>query len=741
MPDSTTNYTSKYVPKSHFFTDPGAITQSSAQAFGPVSPDRFRVSSKFALAADAPAYAICAGVVLIQPQDASTDKVNVILRPYKQPINGLNIRYFVYRGLKKSDFFDGSNVKAATAASSDFIQSIDASFKAFYISEDANATVPDFLAKYIGYDPANQPNSLLLDDFFFKDSEYAESDGQFTEQEETAFELPIIAFGKTLGNFAAGECAVDVVLSYGDYRLPAAPAQEEFVFDLAYARAAEAVIDVTSVTDIFRKKVIREQVYQFLDVAAYFGFHHTDNGFVKIDNAGAKTEVKGDAIYTSVIQNFSTKNNLYLYIQSDRGRSYNFYGNYSLPVSAGEPTSNFDVKIGPSEESMAPQEFVTNEWPLLISNSAQAHEGNRNKVCLQLVTDNNVNAALYGAVAQVENAQRNNFMDADNLLLPPDANGERSELIGTIILSNPAVADPGDATVRLNIATFNLLLYQGKTYQYKAGVGTDEEGNPTDVFAQPNFFDDVFDLVNASPLLQGDSAAAYSSLTSQRLKLINQYFNGKQQGLSAVQTTIVNDVLETGEETVPTLQRVTYITEAVDVLNNPVSLTGAVSSDTKSSAAVVGAVAGDKAYELPAPYFYQLKTFTDGTQTVTGLELKTFDDSIPNKVILGVTKAENDLLKELIDTNNLINPRLFLVDLFGDTDDLRSPEDIMYQKYELGIVGENSTGVLELYLPVAAVLIYSLDRNYHFSKGYSDYMTEQLVTDLGLDLEVTLNFE
>uniref|UniRef100_UPI00054D161D hypothetical protein n=1 Tax=Flavobacterium daejeonense TaxID=350893 RepID=UPI00054D161D len=181
--------------------------------------------------------------------------------------------------------------------------------------------------------------------------------------------------------------------------------------------------------------------------------------------------------------------------------------------------------------------------------------------------------------------------------------------------------------------------------------------------------------------------------------------------------------------------RVTYLTEAIDVMNNAVSATGSITSDTKSSVSASGAVTQSKTYNLAEPYYYNLKLFTDSTQTITGLELKTLDGSIPNKIILGITKEENDSIKALI-TANMKNPRLFLIDLFEDGNELLSPEDISYQKYRLGIVAENTDGKLELSTPDTDVMIYSLDRKYHFSKGYSEYMPEQQLESLTLDLNV-----
>ena len=111
-------------------------------------------------------------------------------------------------------------------------------------------------------------------------------------------------------------------------------------------------------------------------------------------------------------------------------------------------------------------------------------------------------------------------------------------------------------------------------------------------------------------------------------------------------------------------------------------------------------------------------------ETIIGLQLKKLDNSTSGKIILGITQAENEKLKELI-TNDSKNPRLFLLDLFEDGSELISPENIKYQKYKVAIVIENPKGNNELKEPTDSLFVYSLDRNYHFSKSYSEYMPEQ----------------
>ena len=706
--------------KSHFFIESGGFpAQLSAQGFGPQSETVFNLTSRFFLDAPKKAFSICKGVVLIQPQTGNPDKVNLILRPYNQPFPGLNIKYFVYRGLQKSDFFTNDTeplVKKNEGSYSDFIDKINIDFNAFHkdrVKKEGETItpidVPPFTAKFIGYDATLTDTTIQLSDFFFKESKFVAAGDTFDEKDD--FELPLIDIGKSLGNFTQGECGIDVVLNYGDYKHDFD--NTEFAFNLEYARKPFAEITVNGSTD-FIKKLQREQSTQFIDIAAFYG-SHVENGVVTATASGVQTEKKGTTIFNDLLNKFWTKNNWYIYIQSDRTRSYDFYGNYKI----GEGSENLKTgslkDTATDEVPMTAVTYGTSGWPVLINTQSQANTVTTNNLYLQFPTDNNNNTAFYGQLAKVANAQKDNFINANGLRLPPDEEGNYSELTSTVQLTTPAIAGK-------NIASLSLLIYQGKVNMYTAGTTQDENGDLVILYRQANFFDNVFSLIKAKPLLKLSTDESYSRMTSEKLNLINEFYDKKQQGISIVQTLTVNDIIETGIEETPTVARVTYITEAIDVMNNAVSATGSPTPDTKTTASASGAVTKSKTYQLPDPYYYNLKLFTDSTQTITGLELKTLNGSTPNKIILGLTKAENETIKELI-SNDAKNPRLFLIDLFEDENELVSPEDIKYQKYRVGVVAENAEGNNELIEELEnPVFVYSLDRRYHFSKDYSEYM-------------------
>src|SRR5690606_10770217 len=129
-----------------------------------------------------------------------------------------------------------------------------------------------------------------------------------------------------------------------------------------------------------------------------------------------------------------------------------------------------------------------------------------------------------------------------------------------IELSTPSVSE---GSQNKNIANLSLLIYQGVVYSYIAGQVEDENQEMQDVYAKPNFFDDVFDLIKAQPLLKTDENTVFLKLTSEKLKLVNGYYNGRQNGASAVQTVTITDQIQTDDLDNPVLSRVTYITETV----------------------------------------------------------------------------------------------------------------------------------------------------------------------------------
>lgn len=724
-------------PTSYYFADPSTFNQDEWRAFGPMMSSRtkhFSLSSCFSSWGTTVAYAICKGVVFVQPHistEHNKELVNLILRPIDQPFPGIKVKYFVYRGIRKEDLFitDNNVVKILPSSStapntyvSDFITKINASFSRFYTSR--NQPIPEFLGKYIGFDPDNQANSLLLDDFLFKHSTYTVDNGTEVEDADISFELPLVQGGDSLGRFV-GEYttfAMDIVLDYGDFR---EPDDTKFVFDLNYVRSARAIINLEWMDPVPgvepHRPRLKEQILQFVDIIAFYGAFADGRGKLKAKGGDGIWYVKApELIFSELLSLFHSKNRWYFYIQSDRTRSYNFYGNYAI----SDINSN-NLKKGYAENAMAEASYNADGWPILIDEGLQVHSEGTNSLYLQFTkSPNNVHAMFYAQVGNFANAQHNNFCDANDLSLPDDLDGTPVEWSKPLKFTVPAVIDGSN---RRNVASFAILLYQGREYAFEAGTETDENNVTTPVYATPNYFDEVFDGLDAIPLFSVASTPLYSTLSKQRLKLISQYYNQTHYGIAAVQTTKVTDAIATDSTSQPLLKRVTYIAESVDTLNNAIAIGGRVNNGAALSSSAFSSAGESNTYQLPQPFYYERQLFTDGTTTVTGLRLKTTNGALPDRIMVGMTETEHDALKALILNNGVRNARLFLIDLFEDGNELISAEGITYQKYRLGIVAEQWDGPLKMFTPVEDIIVYAIDRYYYYTEGYSRYMPDMLL--------------
>jgi hypothetical protein len=701
------NTNDRFTAASHFFAEVNNISQSAGQTFGPVSADVFRLTAKFTAQAGTKAFAICPGIVAIQPQTGSTSKINLILRPYQQPIKGINIRYFIYRGLNRSDFIDtNGNIIPITSGVSDFIQKINTDFYDFHPVESPPL---EFDAAFIGYRETIADLSAPMDGLFFSITQYEEQNGEQVEVPETAFELPKIDQGKSLGTFAPGECGIDVILQYGDYVLDEA---DRFVFDYNYARASEALIDLSSITDEVVRKRRKEQLFQFIDIAAFYGFHCVPEG--KITTSG-NVEHDQTTIYSQVLTPFASKNTYYLYIQSDRERSYDFYKNYRI-----DPQQPENMLYGTSEITLAARAYGTNGWPLILETTPQNHSETRNKIYLQLVTDNNPNVVLYGQTACVDNALRNHFSTIEELKQGLDAEENQPLLTNTIILSNPAVED---GSAKKHIANFGIVIYQGASYSYLSGTEVNEENETVNVYAQPNFFDDVFGNLGAVPLLKSDGS--YTIILNERLLMNNYTYKTNQLGSSAVITLKVTDRIDTGDSLTPFVERVAYLTEVGDSSSNllypfakPLQKQTSITSSTAN-------LTGINEYKLNPPYYLKNEPFTDGLIPVNGLRISTeYSGNISDKILLGISKGEQEAILTSIEDSQLVNPRIFLIDLQKNGTKFMSKELIEYEKFTLAVTGENDSGELIIAIPEPVITIFSLEANCYFSAIYSQYVEE-----------------
>jgi hypothetical protein len=216
----TNNYTDSARPvgNSFFFTEPDKILQRPDQAFGPFGEteeeksQNFRLTSMFDVIQEggtAKAFAICSGQILVQPHP-DPNRINAIIKPLDQPFNGLNVKYFIYRGLLKSDFIEWDENFSDWMIKSSSNSSITPLITRLNI-EFSNLQNPldiGFLASYIGYSEHEDIGQITLDDLFMRRANLA----NLTDQ--SSYQAPLIIQGEYFGNYCFSECGIEIVIDY-----------------------------------------------------------------------------------------------------------------------------------------------------------------------------------------------------------------------------------------------------------------------------------------------------------------------------------------------------------------------------------------------------------------------------------------------------------------------------------------------------------------------------------------------
>lgn len=339
-------------PYSYFFTDLSLFNQiSTDKAFGPVDTNKFQVTTKFK--GTLPAYAVTDGLLFFAKcGNSDPNKINILLKPTKDVGLGFKIKYFVYRGIDKRDFFTKvSGVDVVNPSSPlPFVSSAWDTYVEFYGSSD------DFKASKLGLDASGVPTQDILKMFYSKDSH----------------NLLYIDGGKQIGKFLTDAGGFEIVLDEGDF-IQENP-DSGLVFDKDFAEAEECILRVNEAPTanfIFggnaggtsRAKIFKENVYKFVDPAAFYGVHakdiyYDDGSLVEtgvMTNAGKS--ITSTEIYSNIISKFTNKNKIYFYIKNSLNRSIQFYND-----------DINEIRINAAVESLRTPtaENKSKGWPIII---------------------------------------------------------------------------------------------------------------------------------------------------------------------------------------------------------------------------------------------------------------------------------------------------------------------------------------------------------------------------------------
>lgn len=684
------------LPESYLFIEKKAFTQAQTDKFGMTGDTTFRTTSRIIYTGKI--FTICQGQVLIQPNSDDPTKVNLILKPFTQPIKGLAIKYFIYRGLKASDFFGSNQTINPISNATGFVKHIRDDFQKLY--NMLNLTEPTLTAQYIGYPGTGsyaQTTDLLIDDFFFKISQ---EDAGSAPADQKAFELPMIPRGTHLGTIDSGQSiGIDIVLNEGDYTIENDP--NPFKLDLNFARLNNHILNSTSGANAFENKLIRESATQFIDIAAFYGLHTHGKGKLHASNNGQNTVLQtNDEIY-GAIENFATARTTYLYIQGSRQRSYNFYNNH--PIGA---TPN-DYKKGTTAANLVAGKF-SEYWPL-------QELADTPSLAIQLTTDNNDAAALYvkQGILNVDTANEDYFIRGENLLQQADANNT----VDTE-LTKPIIFEVKKTSTGINIGSFVQLIYEGKALEITNIVPPLNAGES--LFLKD--IDDVFGLINVTPHIQPKSTNELRYVIDQNLLLID--FENKTGGkdIATVTTKRVEDQIMKNDT--ESLERVTYETLLHNIRQSTGSFFESRSAylDNSNGGTIAYSDKRNNFYQPESPYFLKTDVFTStDVITITGLSLHVLDGSLPSKKILGITKEENDVFVSLIGST-LNNPKFFFKNELNNDDYFISSERIKYRRYSLGIIGENHIGDVIIIFPTTKIYVSTIDNMAYSSTEYSKWL-------------------
>ena len=545
-------------------------------------------------------------------------------------------------------------------------------------------------AVLLGYDPT-EPASTLLDTYFFND-----------ESVNANFQIPTCKKGEWIAN-VSDKIGLDIVLDNGDYRLD--NEEELFKFDMEFARKAENIFDTATIATANKRKKYKEYIHQFIDAAAFWG-SHIDCGKIKLANDDPPIYKKLN-IFPSIVSKYQTKHKTYLYVKSERGRSYNFYNNYSI----GD--LNFELK-----GTATLGNYNEEGWPIVIKEFSQPTVGAKDE--LQFSLDFKIDTLLHEIDQRISlNAVIPDWNGDDNFILDKALRGSPPTAILTAQFNAVDNIPLKNTTVGVNetsIASFMMFSFLGdkklKTLNYfedlwKANVKpVFTIAASTDLCEWATINDNQ--LVDLSP---------ETNINNTRIGLKVVFDNGKNSSnIRKKRRLYVASILEINQEELKKKEK------------RDITVKGLKSGFVKT-------LTKDNYYSTVydrTNYDVYKGTIDDGGTVIDTLSLVSNTDyELENSYFqFGITEEEYNKL--MYDSASVPASPPATPHLSADATNIRFHlEDTNvsvtkdYKKYKVGLIFENDNGVLQapLFPSTAAnlVYVYSIDDKYYFSKEFAEY--------------------
>lgn len=695
----------KLFAESHFILETDDYEVTLENSFGATSGTEFQTTTKFTFNGTKKVYALCKGTILIQPSTIS-GLVNVILKPFKQPINELPIKFIIYRGLKKEDFFDEDNgnwvLTGDEETGTGLIKKIWKEFNQLYGETGLDEEPPILSSGYIGFPTSENPqNDLtkLIDSFFFKTSktEIDEITGDPIEQNEISYELPIVQRGLHIGN-AVDALGIDIVLNNGDYYIE--NDLNPFQFDLNYARSGNFSLDTDIGTTNFEKKLVRESCTQFIDIVAFYGLHCNGAGKVFIDDDIEEPLTNKDEIF-ELIEDCYRCTTQYLYIDAERQRSYNFYGNYQTSETELE-----NLKIGTTTENTTEVVFGLSGWPI--------HMFSNGEKFAQLLTDYHPETVLYSHIGVLTTENETNFVKGENIL--PDEIDEEEILHYTKPIGFHFDQIEQNEEFE-NISSIVRVIYKG--FRLPPIEEFNFEGEGTGIFHQLKEIDDVLGIINIIPFNTTNNDNECQKISDENTELIFDSYNKANISFGIIKICRTNDSILPNEN--DSFKRVTFETTLQEIYRNSgFVFQNAPIIESNTNMNLSSDLENNILYHPDFPYSLKSMIFTDyNFHVIKGLKLFDINQSGSYKLILGIGNDELVSFISLLGQLEYKNPKWFFKDTTSTDEYYVSIEDVKYKVYDLLVLAENDEGQLQMISPEIPFKVYTIDNRIFFSEFYS----------------------
>ncbi|MDP3929658.1 MAG: hypothetical protein Q8R57_11600 [Bacteroidota bacterium] len=332
----------------YFFTEIDKLNDQNAagngEAYGPTAAtggkDRFRITSTHKVSANAKVIAVCKGTILVQEQYGNSDFLNIILKPFEQPpFEFPKIKYFIYRGVKKSSLVAGTNIVAK--ATNPLTDSLWTDYNAF---NNLTNQAPPIELLGLGMNSAIEP---------YRNNDAIEMVFAITFEDH---QLPVVQAGWHIANF-------DNTINIGFEIM-----FESLGFEptLEIARKPDHIIEVTTLPSTPTQAVFfehwhdKEDILNYLDPSAFWGSFYSKN--LIVFNNGDKNKKKADELYTDVLSLYLNTNKCYIDIRNEFNFSLNYFKNYGTNAT----NNTTEIKLGKGSGMITDINYYSNGWPILI---------------------------------------------------------------------------------------------------------------------------------------------------------------------------------------------------------------------------------------------------------------------------------------------------------------------------------------------------------------------------------------